>query len=158
MLKAAAREMRSRWGVSRLYLESLIHVLAGHLIRRYTSSRQAGPNIQPKLSSQDLRLVEEYLDANLDQNLGIDKIAKIVGMGSHRLLAALRNTTGNSLHQYLILKRIRRAKELLARTDRNLAEIAFDLGFASQSHFGAVFNRLTSMTPGHYRKNSGLRR
>jgi AraC-like DNA-binding protein len=43
----------------------------------------------------------------------------------------------------------------LEDTDKDLAEIANDLGFADQSHFIRHFRELTGVTPARYRRNLG---
>ena len=53
---------------------------------------------------------------------------------------------------YLENLRIQRAKELLIKTDRSLANIAIECGFSSQAYFCAVFRRACGMTPGNYRR------
>src|SRR5262249_12785880 len=66
---------------------------------------------------------------------------------------SLANSMGLAPHQYVLEQRIDRAKTLLSETALSLTEIAYRLGFASQSHFTAVFRRLTSTTPEAYRKH-----
>ncbi|RYG28612.1 MAG: AraC family transcriptional regulator, partial [Burkholderiales bacterium] len=63
--------------------------------------------------------------------------------------------TGRTPFQWLQDLRIEMACGLLAATDMPIAQLALEVGFKSQSHFGAVFRRLTGTTPARWR--AGLR-
>ena len=60
--------------------------------------------------------------------------------------------TGLPPHQYVILRRVERARQLLqAGTDLSLAEVALHAGFSDQSQFSHHFKRVVGVTPGHFR-------
>ena len=60
--------------------------------------------------------------------------------------------TGVPPHQYVIMRRIERAKHLLhAGTALSLAEVAVRAGFSDQSQFSHHFKRLVGVTPGQFR-------
>jgi transcriptional regulator GlxA family with amidase domain len=48
--------------------------------------------------------------------------------------------------------RIDKSKELLAQTDLSITEIAFQVGFNSQSYFDRIFQRFTGLSPHHFRR------
>ena len=58
-----------------------------------------------------------------------------------------------SPHQYLIHLRVQRAQELLLGSDRSLAQIAEQCGFADVHHFSKTFKRVFGAPPGAYRDN-----
>jgi AraC family transcriptional regulator len=59
--------------------------------------------------------------------------------------------TGLPPHQYVILRRVERTKQLLQGSgDLSLAEIAAHAGFSDQSQFGHQFKRLVGVTPGQF--------
>ncbi|MEM7714642.1 MAG: AraC family transcriptional regulator, partial [Cyanobacteria bacterium P01_A01_bin.68] len=64
-----------------------------------------------------------------------------------------KNATGFSPHKYLILQRIESAKNLLHQNKLSIAEISYQLGFTSQSHFTTAFRKITGITPKCYRDN-----
>jgi len=155
LLKVAGREMRVTGVFNRAYFESLVVVLVGHLIRTYGRYRSILTPAGCRLNPRQMQLIDEFIDKHLEQNVGAQAIANVLGIGLPRLLAAMRLTTGRSPHQYLMLKRIQRAKQLLRNPTLGLAQIAVETGFSSQSHFGAVFKRLTAFTPRRYRMDPG---
>jgi AraC family transcriptional regulator len=57
---------------------------------------------------------------------------------------------GQSVHQYVIARRLERAKSLLCLGKLPLSEIAFAVGFQDQSQFTAAFKHHVGVTPGMY--------
>ncbi|MEM9511029.1 MAG: helix-turn-helix transcriptional regulator, partial [Cyanobacteria bacterium P01_E01_bin.35] len=58
-----------------------------------------------------------------------------------------------SPHKYVIQQRIERAKQLLNRDDRSIADIALECGFNSHAHLNKYFRDYTGMTPKAYRQS-----
>jgi AraC family transcriptional regulator len=54
-------------------------------------------------------------------------------------------------YKYVLQQRVERAKLLLRKSDKPLTEIAFECGFAHQSHLNRHFRKLTGITPKMYR-------
>ena len=99
--------------------------------------------------------VEEYIERSTSDGCS-DPGADGCGRPPHPL--PLRRTrqfkaaTGLPPHQYVILRRVERAKRLLqAGTDLSLAEVALGTGFCDQSQFSRHFKRLVGVTPGQFR-------
>ncbi|MDT4887607.1 HTH-type transcriptional activator RhaR [compost metagenome] len=57
-----------------------------------------------------------------------------------------------SPHDWLLQMRVEKAKELMLRTSLNLSQIALDCGFADQSHFSRVFQKMTGLPPSRWRR------
>jgi AraC family transcriptional regulator len=62
---------------------------------------------------------------------------------------------GTPPYRYVIQRRVERAKSLLRHTDLPVARIAYETGFASQSHLASTFKRTVGLTPGDYRRSMG---
>jgi AraC family transcriptional regulator len=58
-----------------------------------------------------------------------------------------------SPHQYVLSRRVERAKTMLKDGERSIAEIATACGFANQGHLTTAFKRRTGVTPASYRKS-----
>ncbi len=134
-----------------LYVESVIQVLATHLVRHYCTSRVAIADATSKLSAQSLQQTIDYIYARLEQDITLSELADNVQMSQYRFARAFKESTGISPHQYLLMQRVEQAKKLLTLTQLQIADISYQLGFASQSHFGATFRRFTKVTPKVYR-------
>ena len=153
---AVAEEMASGHD-DRLFLDSVKHVLAARLIRRH--SRTAVQHLPPKeqLMRGQMLALREFIESRFDQKIAVAELAAAVRMTPQRLGRALSASTGFSPHAFVNHVRIERAKQLLTCSHLTLAQIAFTLGFASQSHFTAVFRRFQSVTLGEYRNPAGGR-
>jgi AraC family transcriptional regulator len=60
---------------------------------------------------------------------------------------------GQSPHQYVLARRIERAKELLRTTELPIIDVALSAGFSSQSHLSHWMLRHTGVSPAVYRRN-----
>ena len=86
------------------------------------------------------------------QEITLAELARLAGMGQDSFARRFRATTGLAPYAYVIEQRMRRAEELLAKGDLDLARIACALGFSSQSHFTTTFRRQRGLTPLAYRR------
>jgi AraC-like DNA-binding protein len=78
-------------------------------------------------------------------------LAGVAGFSVFHFAREFKQTAGVTPHFYLLQKRVQRAKEMLARTDLSLSEIALAAGFADQSHLARHFRRMVGSTPGEFR-------
>jgi AraC-like DNA-binding protein len=83
--------------------------------------------------------------------LTIDEIAAGIGTSPFHLSRLFRRETGASLHSYRTHLRLRASVERIAAGDR-LADVAHDLGFASQAHFADRFRRTYGVPPAAWRR------
>jgi transcriptional regulator GlxA family with amidase domain len=90
--------------------------------------------------------------ANLSENISRCDVADAVGLSEWHFSRVFHEAVGESYSKTLQRCRVDRASELLIRSDRPLAEIALECGFADQSHFTKVFRRNTGRTPGQVRQ------
>jgi AraC-like DNA-binding protein len=71
--------------------------------------------------------------------------------------AGLKAATGLPPHQYVIVRRIERARQLLqAGTNLSLAEVALRAGFSDQSQLTRHFKRIVGVTPGQFRTPASI--
>ena len=134
-----------------LYGELVSAALAIQLTRRCSVNAAEVPSSRGGLSPGRLRRVFEYIEANLDVNVRLDTLAREVGVSAFHFSRLFRQSTGSSPHQYLLRRRLDRAKTLLRQPDVSLAEVSASTGFADQSHFTKVFRQFTGVTPSEYR-------
>jgi AraC family transcriptional regulator len=101
-----------------------------------------------------LRRLREYVAANLHRPIAVEEIAAEVGLSERQLHRALRATTGQTPLALVTDLRIDRARDLLARTEAPIVEIARAVGFASPSHLALVFRRITGVSPAIWRRDA----
>ena len=109
----------------------------------------AEPGHLPRLQSEALMVfVEDFLS----QDIGLVDMAAVVGYSPDHFARLFRRTFRVSPYQYLLSRRVERAKTMLRDATLPIALVAVSCGFTSQSHLNAVFKRVTGVTPGRYRK------
>ncbi|MBD2845636.1 AraC family transcriptional regulator [Paenibacillus sp. IB182496] len=92
-----------------------------------------------------------FIDDRLTETLSLSLLARRAAVSPAHFSRVFRQLTGLNVTAYITTKRIVRAKELLARTDDGIGEIAARCGFESLPHFHRVFKRIVGRTPGSYR-------
>ncbi|AFY53702.1 DNA-binding domain-containing protein, AraC-type [Rivularia sp. PCC 7116] len=133
---------------SRLYAETLINALILHLLENYSTTRiNSVELISGKLPQYKLQQIIDYIQAYLDTDLSLNKLAASVQMSPHYFSRLFKETTGFTPHKYVIRCRIERAQELLKQGKLSIAEIANSVGFVDQSHLNRHFKRLLGITP-----------
>ena len=104
------------------------------------------------LAPWQLRRAYDFIDANLGNDPSISEVAEQCELSSGYFSRAFKHETGHSPHQWLMKRRIDRAKELLREPELQLAEIAQTCGFVDQSHFARVFSQREGCSPGRWRR------
>jgi AraC family transcriptional regulator len=140
-------ELRSGGIMGKLYIESLTQALIIHLLRHYTEVAQIVRSENRNLTHIHLQQAIDYIHTNLDRDLSLFQIAKVINISPTYFASLFKRATGTSPHQYVIQQRVERAKVMLSKTDLAIADIALQVGFSSQSHLTQQFKRLTGVTP-----------
>jgi len=97
-------------------------------------------------------VVRDYIKNHLYEELNRDTLAAVVYLNTDYLSHIFKKETGYSLTNYIIEERIRRAKQLLAKNEMSIRDIAITCGFQNISYFSRQFKKATGMTPREFRK------
>ena len=130
-----------------LAAESLANVLAVHLIRHVLAPRQPARRRDGTLPRAKVRAVVEYVEEHLDASLTLEQMAAAAHLSAYHFARQFKAATGLPPHQYIIARRVERAKHLLQGGDLSLAEVAAHAGFSDQSQFSHHFKRRVGVTP-----------
>jgi AraC family transcriptional regulator len=139
-----------------LAAESLANVLAVHLIRHVLAPRSLVRGRDGALPRDRLRAVVEYIEEHLDAGPTLEQLAAVAHLSPYHFARQFKAATGLPPHQYVIMRRVERAKQLLQGGDLSLAEVAARAGFSDQSQFSHHFKRLVGVTPGHFRMSARI--
>lgn len=93
----------------------------------------------------------DHMAENCCRAISRDDTARAVHVSPSHMSRVIRRHMGRTYTDLLNQMRIDRACELLARTDKPLAAVAFETSFKDQSYFTKVFRQYTRMTPHQYR-------
>jgi AraC family transcriptional regulator len=149
-----AQESREAGLCGRLYVESLRNQACVHILRHYANVIFREPNRSGGLSCVQSRLLNEYLDENLDRNISLAELAGVVRLSEFHFARKFRAEFGCPPHAYVTRKRVERAKAQLAQRNVPLKVVAANAGFSDQSHMTRLFQRLLGVTPAEYRRTT----
>ena len=144
---ALKAEMESGYPCGRLYLESLAVSVAARLVRCHNSRFPEPRAGSGRLSDRRLRQVLSYIEDNLGQSISLGDIAAVAGLSVSHFKGLFRESVGTPVHQYLIRRRVERAKGLLGDGEMPISQIALETGFAHQSHLARHMRRVLGISP-----------
>lgn len=96
--------------------------------------------------------ISKYIQNHISESIKTSDIASYLNKSRGRITTEFKNQTGINLSDFIRIKKIEEAEELLSHTDKSLVFISNYLGFSSQSHFCKVFKDIKGVTPDQYRK------
>ncbi|MGB6228502.1 MAG: AraC family transcriptional regulator [Litorimonas sp.] len=140
--------------IARLGADHLAYGMGAHILTRYRQDADRAPRqirrhneLPPKAA---LRL-RDFIEDNLAEPLTLDGMSAVAGMTEHQLLEGFRLHFGTTPAQYVLDRRMRRARAMLADTVMSVTQIALCCGFSSSSHFATSFRKRVGCTPSQYR-------
>jgi AraC family transcriptional regulator len=149
---ALAAELRSpparTLAVDALRIEFILRLLGTH---SSLAGREAIPYPRGTLALRTLRALDDFVHANLGADITIAELAAVAGMSRFHFSRVFRSTVGRTPHQFVLARRLERARELLRSSATPLRDIASATGFADQSHLSRLVKRHFGVTPGALR-------
>ena len=127
-----------------LALDRLVLEIARRL-RQGTTSRAL--DLHPAILD-----AQAILDRDYARSWSLADLADGVGLAPTYLAALFSTQLGRAPHQYLIERRIARARQLLSNSDLSITAIAIEVGFGSGQHLARTFRKLEGTTPSAYRR------
>jgi len=144
VVRALAAELAAPSPAARLYADGLAVALASRLLQGFATTPW---RLAQTLSKPQLRRIVDYVEANLDAELTLPELAAVAGVSVPHLTTLFRRTMGRSVHRYVVERRVQRARALLLAGERSIARVAYETGFAHQSHLARWMRRLLGVTP-----------
>jgi AraC family transcriptional regulator len=136
-----------------LFRESLGRALAARLLQRHNRRSLPMREVPGGLSAIKLKQVISYIEDNLESELSLAEVATVAGCSVSHLKTLFRHSTGAPVHQYILRRRVERAKLLLQDRSLSIAQVAFATGFAHQSHLARHMRKILGLTPAVARKD-----
>ncbi|MEW2624238.1 AraC family transcriptional regulator [Streptomyces sp. NPDC048106] len=125
--------------------------LVGERLRAHLRRRPEPPGLRrdPKLA----RKLRELLDARLAEGISLAEAAGLLHAHPAHLVRAFSGAYGIAPHQYLMSRRVGRARRLLL-DGLPPGEVAALTGFYDQAHLTRHFRKLVGVPPGRYRRGA----
>lgn len=136
-----------------VYFET--HGIILQLISRFLNSH-GFKNKSPDPVPSKILDAARFIQLNLKENLTVNYLAGRANLHQDYFSRLFFKHTGQRPLNYLHEKRIERAQYLIATTTLSYSEIAEKTGFENLPHFSKIFKKVTSLTPGEYKKLNGL--
>jgi AraC family transcriptional regulator len=144
IVAALQAELAAPAPAARLAADGAATALAIRLLQDFAVRPPAG---RQTLSKPKLRRLVDHIEANLEADLGLAELAAVAGLSVPHLTVLFRRTMGQSLHRYVVERRVSRARERLLAGEGSIAQVALASGFAHQSHMARWMKRLLGATP-----------
>jgi len=106
----------------------------------------------PMIKINRIKEVFEYIHNNYRNEIHLEHLAERANMSPSYFCRYFKKISGISPNNYILRYRIDQSKTLLVNTDLSIAEIAYEIGFNSQSYFDKIFQRYTSLSPSLFRQ------
>ena len=134
----------------RLLTSSLACELLDHALLNQVGLR-SGLQLKGGLAAYQRRQLVDMIEQQLAEPLNIGQLAAHCALSPYHFARMFRQSFGLAPHQYLLARRLARARDLLRNSALGLGDIALACGFASASHFANRFKQTVGATPGEYR-------
>jgi AraC family transcriptional regulator len=99
-----------------------------------------------------VRRVTTFMRENLEQHIGLNELAALVGLSRFHFCTAFRHSTGQTPHAWLTVQRMRRARELLGHSGLSVTQVALAVGYETPTAFTAAFRTIVGVTPSAFRR------
>lgn len=140
--------------LSQLKADYISRAVAAEILSSYAihvPKRQRG-TLSPTLSPAMLRIVDEFVEAHMHEDIDIADLAAVCGIGKTSFHQRFKTSVQTTPYRYVMRARIHRAKHLILQTNLPLAEVAISCGFSDQAHLTNVFRRAVGVTPAAFRR------
>jgi AraC family transcriptional regulator len=144
---ALKAEVESGYPSGRIYLDSLAVSIAARLVRSHSSASPEPIGRSSRMPGRRLTSVLAYIEENLARNVSLGELAAVAGLSVTHFKSVFRESAGVPVHQFVIQRRVERARSLLGETDLPISQIALETGFSHQSHLARHMRRMLGVSP-----------
>lgn len=144
----------TRSDLSDVAASTLAHRVCLHLREQYAGHKV--PRRSGRLDRAVVDRIAEYVDAELSNELTLDRLAEVARMSPFHFARSFKATTGLAPHQFVTARRMDRAKALLS-SRLAVTDIVYAVGLSNPGHFRRMFRRHLGLNPGELRNTGELR-
>ncbi|QLG41213.1 helix-turn-helix domain-containing protein [Paenibacillus sp. E222] len=127
------------------------------IYRKMTSERSVNDILFSSQKQTSVSRVLHYLNQNYTENVSLDDLSKTLHLNKYYICHSFKETTGYTISNYVIRKRVAEAKKMLLSTDAPILSISETLGFNTPVYFSRAFKQYVGVSPQVFRKSELLK-
>lgn len=131
-----------------------LEVFLNHCLRFYDRQFITREDVNKGILSRFEKELNLYFESDKPQTLGLASVqyfANQVHLSANYFGDLIKKETGKTAQEYVQLKIIDKAKDMLYSPDKSISEIAYKLGFKYPHHFSRMFKKIVGVSPTDYR-------
>jgi AraC family transcriptional regulator len=136
-----------------LYLDCLLDTFVFTLLREHSTAAVRDRTGSERLTAYRLRQIIDYIDSQLAGAITLSDLVRVGGVSTFHFVRAFKNSVGITPYQFVLTRRIARAKQLLTASVLGISDIATACGFTDAAHFSKAFVRSVGMPPSRFRRD-----
>ncbi|MCL6653266.1 AraC family transcriptional regulator [Agrobacterium rubi] len=125
-----------------------------HLAHKYGRSPAQSLSASGQFTTMQEKRIKTYINTNLSRDIGLEDISVASGFSVEELSSGFKETTGQSIGEWLLASRIARAKAYLTKTGESIDQVAEACGFMDEATFIQSFMQSVGVTPGEWRSRN----
>ncbi|NSW89785.1 MAG: helix-turn-helix transcriptional regulator [Firmicutes bacterium] len=133
------------------FIELLVNINKIYNIYNAVENKDEYSKIPEKLAS-----IIDFIDKNPEKDLSLQALEKTFYIDKYYLSRLFKKHTGSNIHEYILYKRISKAKRLLSE-GYNITDTSIMCGFNDYSNFYRMFKKTVGVSPSHYKKNTAFK-
>ena len=105
--------------------------------------------------SKPMRQAKQYINENYNKEITLENVSSLTGFNPAYFSSLFKKETGENFMEYIMKVRIQNAKYLLIQTNKDIGDIAADVGYTDLKYFSKLFKKKTGLNPSEFRKLYG---
>jgi AraC family transcriptional regulator len=151
LLHALHAEQASGFAAGRLFVDGIEIAIGALLATRQNALAGRVEVERGTLTPHCMKRVIDYIEDFIDTPLSLAELASCAGLSEGHFSRLFRATFHKTPHQFVLRRRIERAKALLASSSHSIIDLGLMCGFSNPQHFSRVFHTLVGLPPSAFR-------
>lgn len=135
------------------YIKAQVHQLLSFLFEKGEGEAMEALTDYRRKDIETLEAIRNLITLDFDKFYTIDYLARDFGINKFKLKKGFKELFGKGLFEYSTEVRMKKAMELIRRSEYPLKEIAFKVGYATASSFSVAFKKEFGVSPARFRRN-----
>ncbi|PRA80516.1 hypothetical protein CQ054_21055 [Ochrobactrum sp. MYb29] len=134
----------------------IVRLILARIVSRYSRTVRTRSDSRNVMPLSILRKTLTFIEENIRYKISMEELASGYGCSAPHFARMFKKEMQTTLHQYIISRRIAKARTLLVETEVSIAQIAYECGFADPVHFTRLFTRAFDCPPASFRRNNRI--